>query len=217
MDNQPHIEMKSLFRKEFVLFLLRNGKTPVTVYAFCEEIGVQEQEFYKYYSNFKTLEKDVWNDMFENVNGILQADENFPEYTSYEKWLSFLYTLIEEFKANRSYVLLRCENLERKEFRPWFLDGFRQRVFALVNDVVNQGLETDEIATRPVITSKYNEVLWVQFLYVLRVWVNDESEDFQVTDAAIEKTSVMLFEMMKKGPIDMLIDFVKFAYQNKAY
>jgi hypothetical protein len=59
--------------------------------------------------------------------------------------------------------------------------------------------------------------LWVQFLYVLRVWTNDESEDFQVTDAAIEKTSVLLFELMKKGPIDMLIDFVKFAYQNKAY
>ena len=217
MSEETQIEMKVLFRKEYMLYLLRNGKTPVTIYAFCEDIDVLEQEFYKYYGSFKALEKDVWNEMFENVNAILLSDENFPEYTSYEKWLSFLYTLIEEFKSNRSYVMLRCENLERTEFRPWFLEGFRVSVFTFITDVVNQGLESDEIASRPVITSKYNEVLWVQFLYVIRVWVNDESEDFQITDAAIEKTSVMLFEMMKKGPIDMLIDFVKFAYQNKAY
>jgi hypothetical protein len=83
--------------------------------------------------------------------------------------------------------------------------------------VVNKGLETEEIATRPIVTDKYNEVLWGQFLYVLRVWMNDESKDFQTTDAAIEKTSALLFELMKKGPIDLLIDFLKFAYQNKAY
>jgi hypothetical protein len=217
MEKQPKIEMKSLFRKEFMLYLLRNGKSPVTVYAFCEDIGVQESEFYNFYGSFKTLEKDIWTEMFENVSAILNSDENYPEYTSYEKWLSFLYTIIEEFKTNRSYVMLRCEDLEIKELRPWFLDSFKKNVSQLVGEIVNQGLESDEIATRPVITSKYNEVLWVQFLYVLRVWVNDESEDFQITDAAIEKTSVMLFEMMKKGPIDMLIDFVKFAYQNKAY
>jgi len=59
--------------------------------------------------------------------------------------------------------------------------------------------------------------LWVQLLYITRVWANDESEDFQVTDAAIEKSSVLLFELMKSGPVDLLIDFLKFAYQNKAY
>ncbi len=217
MEENTTIEMKILFRKEFMLYLLRNGKTPVTVYAFCEDIGVQEQEFYNFYGSFKALEKDIWTEMFENVSAILNSDENYPEYTSYEKWLSFLYTIVEEFKSKRSYVMLRCEDLEVKELRPWFLDSFKKEVFQLVGEIVNHGLESDEIATRPVVTSKYNEVLWVQFLYVLRVWVNDESEDFQITDAAIEKTSVMLFEMMKKGPIDMLIDFVKFAYQNKAY
>ena len=54
-------------------------------------------------------------------------------------------------------------------------------------------------------------------MYITRVWTNDESEDFQVTDAAIEKSSALLFELMKSGPVDLLIDFLKFAYQNKAY
>ena len=115
MEENTTIEMKILFRKEFMLYLLRNGKTPVTVYAFCEDIGVQEQEFYNFYGSFKALEKDIWTEMFENVSAILHSDENYPEYTSYEKLLSFLYTLVEEFKSNRSYVMLRCDDIEVNE------------------------------------------------------------------------------------------------------
>jgi hypothetical protein len=217
MNNDTQNNMQLLFRNEYMTYLMRNGKEPITVFAFCEEIGVQEQEFYKHYGSFKTLEKDIWKGFFNDVYEILENDENFSQYSSYEKWLSFLYTAIETFKNNRSYIVLRCENLERKEVRPWFMETFRKETFDWCKTILNEGLESEEIATRPVITSKYNEVLWVQFLYVIRVWINDESEEFQVTDAAIEKTSVLLFELMKKGPIDMLIDFVKFAYQNKAY
>lgn len=217
MTNDAQIDVKEELKKEFLLHLLRTGKNPVTVYAFCEQMGREESDFYQHYGSFKSLEKDIWKSLFTKVNGILNADENYSQYSSYEKWLSFLYTFIEVLKENRSYVMLRCEHLERKEFRPWFMEGMRAQLKDLCKEIVGGGLETEEIATRPIITDKYHEVLWAQVLYVIRVWINDESEEFQVTDAAIEKTSVLLFELMKKGPIDMLIDFVKFAYQNKAY
>jgi hypothetical protein len=214
---QSYNEKKIAYREAYMLYLLRNGAPPVTVFKFCEELGQPESEFYKAYSSFNALEKDIWLEFFNVVKNTLDQDENYRSYTVYEKWLSFLYTLIEEVKRNRSYVVLKCENLERTHLRPFFLDSFRREFNTFSAELVEQGISSDEIATRPVVTAKYNEVLWVQFLYVLRVWTNDESEDFQVTDAAIEKTSVLLFELMKKGPIDMLIDFVKFAYQNKAY
>lgn len=217
MTNDIQIDVKEELKKEFLLHLLRTGETPVTVYAFCEQLGREESEFYQHYGSFKTLEKDIWKSLFTKVNGILNDDENYPQYSSYEKWLSFLYTFIEVLKENRSYAMLRCEHLERKEFRPWFMEGLRAQLKDFCKEIVGGGLETEEIATRPIITDKYHEVLWAQVLYVIRVWINDESEEFQVTDAAIEKTSVLLFELMKKGPIDMLVDFVKFAYQNKAY
>lgn len=217
MTTVPQIDQKAELRKEFMLHLLRTGDVPVTVYAFCEQLGKEEFEFYKYYGSFKSLEKDIWNEFFGKVENILNQDENYAHYSSYEKWLSFLYTFIEILKENRSYVMLRCEPLERKEFRPWFLEGMRETLKGFIKDIIGAGLETEEIASRPIITDRYHEVLWAQILYVIRVWVNDESEEFQVTDAAVEKTSVLLFELMKKGPIDMLVDFVKFAYQHKAY
>lgn len=217
MNMESQIDPRAELRKEFKLHLLRTGETPVTVYAFCEQLGKEESEFYKHYGSFKAIEKDIWNEMFRKVEGILNQDENYGHYSSYEKWLSFMYTFIEILKENRSYVMLRCEGLERKEFRPWFMEGMRGLFKEYIKEIIGSGLETEEIASRPIITDRYHEVLWAQILYVIRVWVYDESEEFQVTDAAVEKTSVLLFELMKKGPIDMLVDFVKFAYQHKAY
>jgi AcrR family transcriptional regulator len=217
MTTESQINPKEELRKEFKLHLMRTGETPVTVYAFCEQLGMEEREFYSHYGSFKALEKDIWREMFSKVEQVLNQDENYAHYSTYEKWLSFLYTFIEILKENRSYVMLRCEPLERKEFRPWFMDGMRAQLKTYSKDIIGSGLETEEIASRPIITDRYYEVLWAQILYVIRVWIHDESEEFQVTDAAIEKTSVLLFELMKKGPIDMLIDFVKFAYQHKAY
>jgi len=34
---------------------------------------------------------------------------------------------------------------------------------------------------------------------------------------AIEKTSALVFELLRQASIDLLLDFIKFAYQNKAY
>jgi hypothetical protein len=216
-STEEHIDKKVYYKEEYLLYLLRNGEPPVTVYRFCEDLGQSESDFYKYFSSFAAIEKDIWKSYFSDVRETLENDENYPEYSAYEKWLSFLYTTIELFKQNRSFVVLKCKALEIKQIRPAQLEAFKKEFNILSSEIINSGLSSDEIATRPVITSKYNEVLWVQFLYILRVWINDESEDFQITDAAVEKTSVLLFELMKRGPIDMLIDFVKFAYQNKAY
>jgi hypothetical protein len=215
--NEINTNKKEALREAYLLYLLRNGNPPVTVFKFCEELGIEEQAFYQAYGSFTAIDKDIWLSFFASVKSTLHQDDNYTSFSVYEKWLSFLYTLIEVLKKNRSYVVLKCHPLDRKQLRPIFMDSFRKEFGPFAQGIIEEGLTNEEIATRPVVTTKYDEVLWVQYLYILRVWVNDESDDFQVTDAAIEKTSVLLFELMKKGPIDMLIDFLKFAYQHKAY
>ena len=218
MENQDNsIDFKNVFQNEYILHLLRNGKSPVTVYSFCENLKIEENEFYQHFNSFKVLEASIWELLFQQTIDAINQDAEFSSYTAQEKVLSFFYTLIEVFKQNRSFIVLKLGDISRKDFRPQTLEPFRLLFNSWISEVINSGLDTDEIATRPIITDKYTEVLWGQFLYILRVWINDESKDFQVTDAAIEKTSALLFELMKKGPIDLLIDFLKFAYQNKAY
>jgi len=211
------INWKENFKDEFVLFLLRNGEQPITVFKFCEELGVDESIFYNHYNSFRSVEKAVWLSFYSEVQKALEQDSEYSSYSAHEKYLSFLYTIVEVYKQNRSYVVLRYAEIDRKSFRPWFMDSMRDEFSVWSKEILDGGFESNEIVSRPIISSKYHEALWVQLLYITRVWTNDESEDFQVTDAAIEKSSALLFELMKSGPVDLLIDFVKFAYQNKAY
>lgn len=216
-DDQENIGWEEKFKDEYVLILLRTGEAPVTVFNFCENLNIGEAVFYQYFNSFRSLEKAVWKSFYNNVRVALEQDDEYPSYSAHEKYLSFLYTIVEVFKQNRSYVALRFSKVDRKAFRPWFLETFKEEFSEWTKEVLGGGFETEEIVSRPVVSSKYHEVLWGQLLYITRVWVNDESEDFQITDAAIEKSTALLFELMKKGPVDLMIDFLKFAYQNKAY
>jgi len=202
---------------EYKLHLLRNAKSPVTVYVFCEDTNISEEEFYSYFNSFKSLEKYIWNSFFEEIVIAFSVDDEFAEFTAHEKMLSFYYALIEKYKQNRSLLTLRFLELNFTDIRPWFLESFRKSFNNWLSEILQLAGDSNEINVRPLLTSAYEEAIWMQFLYITKVFVDDESKDFQITEMAIEKTCALVFELLRQASIDLLIDFIKFAYQNKAY
>src|SRR4051812_23410469 len=73
--------------------VLREGKQPASVYAFCESIGISENEFYEHYSSFDALEKEIWKGYVGTVTRSLHADKSFASFSVREKILAFYYTL----------------------------------------------------------------------------------------------------------------------------
>ena len=59
------------------------------------------------------------------------------------------------------------------------------------------------------------EALWMQVGFVFRYWVEDRSPRFEKTDAAIEKSVNLAFDLMGKSALDSFLDFAKFLYQHK--
>lgn len=217
MEREKEIALVDVLQNEYVLYQLRHGEPPVTVFAFCESLHIDEADFYKYFNSFRALEASIWVRFLEMALQPVLQDSEYETFTAQEKVLSFYYTIVEIFKQNRSFVLLKLSDLSGTDVRPKTLEQFRVRFFNWIDEVLQSGIEKEELAFRPMLSERYNEAVWVQFLYIIRVWINDESTDFEITDAAIEKSSALLFELMKKGAVDLLIDFLKFAYQNKAY
>jgi hypothetical protein len=86
-----------------------------------------------------------------------------------------------------------------------------------MNEVIGEAIENQEIVSRPLVSEQYVQFYNLSVGYILKVWLNDSSKDYQVTDAAIEKSVNLVFDLLQKGPLDSMIDFAKFAYQNKAY
>ncbi len=77
----------------------------------------------------------------------------------------------------------------------------------------NSVIDKKEINYRKYISDKYKQGIWLQTLFVLNYWVNDNSENFEMTDAAIEKAVNLSFKLFGDTVLDNVIDFGKFMMQ----
>jgi len=207
-------DLRTTFITAYVNYFLTNGKNPSSVFAFCQENEITEDEFYNEFSSFESLESEVWTDMIRSTVNSIQENKEYNEYAVSDKLLAFYYTLIEVMKQNRSFVLLSYANRDKREIMPRILKGVRKEFKLYIGSLIEEGLQKEEIKKRPYLSDKYDEALWVQFLFVLHFWIKDDSKAFEQTDAAIEKAVKLSTELMSEGPVDSFIDLAKFIYQN---
>ena len=198
--------------KEFVLL---NGHEPPSVFQFMRVLDMAEENFYKHFGAFSSIQREIWKEYITNTMKVLQEDKLYAEYSIREKLLAFYYTLMEVLKKDRSYAQLCFRDAKRPELTPSFLKSFKADFNDYIRQLISEGLASEEIVKRPVITERYHDALWLQVLFVINFWLKDDSANFEKTDAAIEKSVNLSFELMGRGPLDMMVDFAKFLYQNR--
>ncbi|MBT33327.1 MAG: hypothetical protein CMO01_27000 [Thalassobius sp.] len=204
-------------KKNYKAHFITSNQPPASVKAFMEEIGEEEQEFFKYYKSFSELDKDLWKDVVVSTLERVKSEAVFQDYAVREKMLSFLFTLIEVLKDYHAFVTYQFKNKKNERFglTPTFLDDFKHEFMLFANEMVNEGLDTTEIVNRPFISEKYAESLWVEVLFIISFWNRDKSENKEQTDAAIEKSSNFAFDLLGQTPLDSAFDLVKFLIQKK--
>ena len=202
-------------KSSYVEFLLTNGKRPASVYKFCVDLGIKEDDFYQVMGSFDGLEKFIWKGFIERTIDRLNKDNSFRSFTSREKILAFYFTLLEELRQNRSYVLFQLENSRKPELVPEYIKGFKSTFETFFESILNEGKGKGEVATRPVLDKRYPKLFWLHMGFILLFWKEDDSPGFENTDAAIEKSVNLAFDLIGKGAVDSAIDFAKFLYQNK--
>ncbi len=196
-------------------FLLKNGKRPATVYQFTADLNMKEEDFYKHFSSFEAVDKAIWSHFANSTIAAIKADKVYADYGARERVLAFFYTLIEILKKDRSYVTLTFKRSPKPEIVPAHLKDFKMAFDEFAKEIINDGVSSEEIVQRPVITERYHDGLWLQLLFVISFWLRDTSKNFERTDAAIEKSANLAFELMGRGPLDMIVDFGKFLYHNR--
>lgn len=198
----------------YKVYLLTNGEPPKSIFTFCRENNISEDEFYNHFGSFESLEQAIWQGFIDNTVAVLNQSPEYSDYGFREKLLSFYYTLIETMKRNRSYILATYKKRAHRDMLPGYMKGLRSSFKSYIGGLIETGLQSDEIKKRKFISDKYDEGLWIQFLFVLNFWINDDSKAFEKTDAAIEKAVKLSTELMSDSAFDSLIDFTKFVIQN---
>lgn len=213
---------KKEIRDAYMKYWLENGKRPVSVYTFVQQLGTTEAEFYDRYASFDAVEKDIWRGIFEDTLEKLKADETYRGYGVREKLLAFYFLWVQELRAHRSYILLQRErflgalglsgnpgtHLDK-------LESFRTAFYEYIRELIKEGYQTGEVKERKFISDQYVHGFWAQALFVLRYWIKDDSERFEDTDAAIEKAVNLSFQLISSNTFDSIVDFGKFVFARK--
>ncbi len=215
LRTKPWIMDKKLIRDAYKTYWLENGKRPVSVYTFCQQLEVAERSFYDSYSSFDALEKDIWLSFFQDTIDQLKEDEIYRNYSSREKLLTFYFLWVQQLRENRSYILQQKDKYLVPGLHLDRLESFRIAFYDYIRDLIKEGYQTGEIKERKYISDQYVHGFWLQALFVLRYWTNDDSERFEMTDAAIEKAVNLSFQLISSNTLDSLLDFGKFMFARK--
>jgi hypothetical protein len=202
-------------QSSYIEYLLTNGKRPASVFKFCLDIGIKEDDFYQQFGSFDGLERQIWKGFIEDTTGRLNRDDSFKSFDTREKVLAFYYSLFEKLRLHRSYILFQLENSRNPELVPQYIKSFKLDFESFFESILNEGKVKGEVAARPVLDKRYPQLFWIHMGFMLLFWKDDTSPGFEQTDAAIEKSVNLAFDLIGKGAVDSAIDFAKFLYQNK--
>ena len=198
----------------YIDYVLTKGMKPASVYIFAKENNMTEEEFYNSYASFEGMEESIWTDLCQKALSEVQNQEIWEQYSSRDKILAFFYGLIELLKSKRSFVLYSLKQSGQTIGTPSILKGVKNLFESFASGLVDQGVESGELANRRFLTSKYKDALWIQFGIILNFWAKDNSAGFEKTDEAIEKGINVTFDLFGKTPLDSLFDYGKFMMNN---
>jgi hypothetical protein len=207
---------KSTIRNKYIEHVLEHGERPVSVYSFAKTLEIPEYDFYNFYASFEAIEKDVWKSIFDETIAQLESEETYKTYPSKDKLLAFYYLWIQKLRGYRSFIVAQKSKITNGiPLNATGLEDFRKSFEKYAETLINEGVAADEIKYRRYISDKYTHGFWLQTLFVLNYWIKDSSENFEMTDAAIEKAVNLSFKLIGDSTIDSIIDFGKFILQRR--
>ncbi|WP_298394940.1 TetR family transcriptional regulator C-terminal domain-containing protein [Flavobacterium sp.] len=196
-------------------YVLDKHMEPKNVFSFCKEHKIEESDFYKFFGSIDSLKQEIWVKFFENAQNSITNDEAFDSYSEKNKLLTLYFTLFEILTLNRSYVLFSLkenkEGLKNLKTLKHFRNQFKDFIVNIIDN--NENMVSDKISkiTKPV----FSEGAWIQFLFLLKFWMDDTSAGFEKTDVLIEKSVNTVVDLLDTKPLESLFDLGKFLWKEK--
>ena len=197
----------------YMEYVLEHGHRPASVFKFCKEHNIEEGAFYNFYGSFQGIREAIWVAFYENTVAVLHKNQEYATYPNREKMLSFFYTFFEVLTANRSYVLFALQEQKDQLKSLAQLRDLRLKVREFASDLIEQSNEekSSRFTKNPV--SIFSEGAWLQTLFLMKYWMDDNSARFEKTDVAIEKSVNAIFDVFNTTPLESVLDFGKFLFK----
>lgn len=195
-------------------YCLMQGKRPATVYKFAKDNGFEEADFYAFFSSFDSLERAYFTEMFNHSLVALHASPAYHDYDGLQKLTAFYFTFFEMATANRSFVTWLLEDgksvgaLSR-------LKGLRKEFLQFAGQVLDKPFDLKNERADRAQGKALEEGAWLQFLSIIKFWLEDTSAGFEKTDIYIEKSVKASADLVYNTPLQSIFDLGKFLWKEK--
>lgn len=196
-------------------YRLKHAKKPHSVYQFSNENGFEEAVFYSFFGTLESIEKEIFKVFFEKTFELIQKSADFENSDMKTKLLIFYFTIFEVLTANRSYVLMSLTEHKNQLKNISQLSSLKIEFKKFIEEIISDEVRTQFERFQNLQEKAIKETAWIQFLVVLKFWMEDKSAAFEKTDIFIEKSLKASFEIINVAPIESIIDFGKFLYKEK--
>ncbi len=193
--------------------VLEHERFPQSVYKFCKQHKLKEEEFYSFFGSFDALRRAIWTKFFQNTMNLISKNEEYTTFSNKDKMLTFFYTFFEIATLNRSYVLFSLEENRKMLEKLSDLKDLRSHIKDFATELIDEANADKNLRITKRSPRIFSEGAWAQFLFLLRFWMDDSSAGFEKTDLAIEKSVTTIFDVFDNTPLESLIDFGKFLYK----
>jgi len=200
---------------KYMDYVLEHQATPKNVFTFCKINAIEEPDFYTFFGSFGNLRQTIWVKFFENVQQTILKDESYSTYTDKNKLLTLYFSMFELLTLNRSYVLFSLKEnkkgLENLKDLKWFRGEFK----TFINQIIDENPKKDFVRLDRITKPVFSEGAWIQFLLLLKYWMEDSSKGFEKTDILIEKSVNTVVDLLDTKPLESLIDLGKFLWKER--
>jgi hypothetical protein len=199
----------------FMNEVLETNQEPKNVYVFCKNHNISEADFYSFFGSFDALKQEIWVKFFENAINTIEKDVAYEGYLDKDKLLSLYFTLFEIMTLNRTYVKFSLhenkEGLKNLKYLKKFRNQFKEFIVGIIRQSATSGSEKFLKVSEPV----FSEGAWIQFLFLLKFWIDDTSKSFEKTDVLIEKSVNTVVGLLETKHLENLFDLGKFLWKEK--
>jgi len=216
MAKKKHI-LKEDIISYFMEYVLLNNKKPDSVYSFSKQYNFNEEDYYKFYGNFSALEQSIFKVFYEKTINLLEKNNEYQNYISRDKMLSFYYSFFELLTANRSYVVHALGSPTKNLKKIDTLKKLKKSFSNYIDKLDITLLETNEETLDKIQNKTLKESAWFQLLLTIKYWLEDTSPSFERTDIFIEKAVNTSFDLINITPLKSVLDLGKFLYKDKSF
>ena len=197
----------------FMDSVLEHETIPKSIYKFCKNNKIKEEDFYHFFGSFEGLQQAIWERFYSNTVGVMQKNEQYETMSNEEKMLTFFFTFFENLTLNRSYVLFILKHHKSTLENLGQLKSLRKNIKDFAAEMIEERNSDKNLRILKQSPQLFSEGAWIQFLFLLKFWMDDTSADFEKTDIAIEKSVTTIFQVFDNNSLEKIIDFGKFLYK----